>query len=440
MNDTHLDADGLNRLLVGGYPAKQVEHWLFHLLFCEDCRRFLLRAHPEEGPLFLEQIFGASENWINPRGYLAQDDRLRSEVLDSPILIDELAQQSEPRRLLLVKNLARFQSVPVAVACLTEAKRLWQHEPREALSWISLSLSVLDSLPPGRYPSELVFDFQARAWAYRANALRNLSAFDEANQAFDMAWQLFWRGTRVPSEWAHLAALEASLRRDQRKFGQADSLLEDAIGIYQHLGEYREEARLLVARAFVSFEEGRLEDAVKILQDVLRRAEHRELDREVYAAALHNLAYNLAHLGRGAEARRLFPKVRDLVQSQGNAIQIARLHWLEALIYRAEGDFDRAEASFRKVHRKFVDLGIAYDAALVSLDLAVLYLETGRLQEVKELAAEMLPIFRSRQIHREAAVAGLVLIEALRQEAATVESIREVAAYIERGRSQARSN
>lgn len=440
MDDTHLDTDGLNRLLAGGYPAEQTRHWLFHLLLCEDCRRFLLKDHPEEGPLFLEQIFGASENWINPRGYLAQDDRLRSEVLESPGLIDELTEQPEQRRLLLVKNLARFQSVPVAVACLTEAKRLWQHQPRQALSWISLSLIVLDSLPRGRYPCELVFDFQARAWAYRANALRNLSALEDANQAFDTAWQLFWRGTRVPSEWAHLAALEASLRRDQRKFGQAHSLLKDAIAIYRHFGEVGEEARLLVARAFVSSEEGRLEDAVEILQDVLQRAEQRELDRDVYAAALHNLAYNLVELGRGTEARALFPEVRDLMESQGNALTLVRLHWLEALICRAEGKAGRAEDLYRKAHRRFIELGIAYDAALVSLELAVLYLETGRTAEVKELAAEMLPIFRSRQIHREAAVAGLVLVEALRQEAATVETIREVAEYLERSRSQVRTD
>ena len=49
----------------------------------------------------------------------------------------------------------------------------------------------------------------------------------------------------------------------------------------------------------------------------------------------------------------------------------------------------------------------AYDAAIVSMDLALLYLRQRRTAELKTLAKEMLPIFRSQDVHREA-VAALV--------------------------------
>ena len=42
------------------------------------------------------------------------------------------------------------------------------------------------------------------------------------------------------------------------------------------------------------------------------------------------------------------------------------------------------------------------DVALASMDLAVVYLRQGRTDEIKRLAVEMLTIFRSLHIHREA--------------------------------------
>jgi hypothetical protein len=46
--------------------------------------------------------------------------------------------------------------------------------------------------------------------------------------------------------------------------------------------------------------------------------------------------------------------------------------------------------------------GIPYDTALVSLELASLYAARGRTGDLKRLASEMLPVFTSLQIHREA--------------------------------------
>src|SRR5689334_21553830 len=69
------------------------------------------------------------------------------------------------------------------------------------------------------------------------------------------------------------------------------------------------------------------------------------------------------------------------------------------------GRIDQAEASFQEVRKEFQDLGKVYDAALVSLDLAALSAQQGRTAELKWLAAEMVPIFESREIHREGLVA-----------------------------------
>lgn len=440
MTDQHLDDRALNELLAGAIAGRRGEERLFHLLVCEECRRSLLESHPEEGPLFFEQMFGDTPGWIHPKGTLVRDPGLQREMLAAPRLLNELVGHPPARRLLLAKNVARYQTLPVASACLGEARRLWQHDPQESLEWTGLALTLLETVAEGRYPRALVASFRARAWAYRANALRNQSALDEADKAFAEAWSWFWQGTGVPTEWARFAALEASLRRDQRRFREAHSLLKDAIGIYQEEGDRREESRLLVARAFVLGEEGRQEQAVKVLEDALERFTREELGEFIYMAALHNLATCLVELGRPAEARPLMPEIRGITEMRGDRLQRLRLDWLEALACHGAGDPDEALKLFLQVQEGFVEMGIAYEAALVSLQLAILYLETGRTAEVRELALQMLPIFRSRQIHREAAATGLVLIEALRRDAATVDLVQEVEAYLKRSRGVDRAS
>lgn len=432
MDCEHLGRNAFDRLLAGGFAEREMESHLFHLLVCEKCRGSLVTEHPEEGPLFLEQVFGDSQSWIHPRSILTRNPSLQREVLAAPRLMEELLSAPQAKRLLLARNLARFQTLPLAVACLGESKQLFRDDPREALHWADVALAVLSSLPGPSYEDSLIADFEARAWSYRANSLRNLSRLDEASEAFETAWRRFWEGSIVPVEWARIAALEASLRREQRRFQEGRSLLLDAIGIYREMGERREEARLRVAKAQLVREEGEAEQAAEILSEVVEEFSSEELGDFLRFAVLQSLTVGFAELGRAAEARAHFPEVKALAERLGERLTLIRITWLEGTICHAEGDHLGAEIRYRQARHSFIEQGLAHDAATVSLDLAVLYLETGRTSEVKALAAEMLPIFRSRQIHRDAAITGLVLIEALRQETATVERVQELVAYMRR--------
>ncbi|HET9225100.1 MAG TPA: hypothetical protein VFR31_00415, partial [Thermoanaerobaculia bacterium] len=70
----------------------------------------------------------------------------------------------------------------------------------------------------------------------------------------------------------------------------------------------------------------------------------------------------------------------------------------------------------------------------VSLELASLYAEQGRTEDLKRLAKEMLPIFSSLQIHREALAALAFLRQAIETEKASLEMVTSVAAYLRRAR------
>ena len=77
--------------------------------------------------------------------------------------------------------------------------------------------------------------------------------------------------------------------------------------------------------------------------------------------------------------------------------------WMEGSIALELGRIETAEAAFREVQRAFLEQRMGYDAALVSLDLAMLYVQEGRTGELKRLAEELVPVFEAWDIHREGA-------------------------------------
>jgi hypothetical protein len=87
------------------------------------------------------------------------------------------------------------------------------------------------------------------------------------------------------------------------------------------------------------------------------------------------------------------------------------------------------------VRAGFIAEGIGYDAALVSLDLALLYLRQNRTAAVKDLAEEMREIFTAGDVHREATAALVLFQEAARRETLTAELIEEMAVCLKRARS-----
>lgn len=82
----------------------------------------------------------------------------------------------------------------------------------------------------------------------------------------------------------------------------------------------------------------------------------------------------------------------------------------------------------------FLAEGIPYDTALVALELALLYAEQGRSAELKRLAAELVPVFASGQIHREALAALAFFRQAVEAERAEVEVAARVEEYLRKAR------
>ncbi len=78
--------------------------------------------------------------------------------------------------------------------------------------------------------------------------------------------------------------------------------------------------------------------------------------------------------------------------------------------------------------------GNGYDAAMVTMELVLLYLRQDRTADVKRAAEEMVPIFHAQDVHREALAALVLFQDAARREELTVRKVHEIAAYLREAR------
>ena len=134
------------------------------------------------------------------------------------------------------------------------------------------------------------------------------------------------------------------------------------------------------------------------------------------------------------EAQRMLIKARPLYQQFPHPWSQNPRKWVEGKIARGLGQRAQAEKLFLAARDGFLLASAAYDTALVSLDLASLYAEQGRMADLKQVAGEMLPIFSSRQIHREALAALAYWRQAVEAERAGLELVAGVASFLKRAR------
>ena len=150
--------------------------------------------------------------------------------------------------------------------------------------------------------------------------------------------------------------------------------------------------------------------------------------------ARHNLVWYLNESGQASEAAEALARTLRIYLDLGDPMHLVRLRWLEGRIARNLGQFEKAEAALLDARDAFIAQGIGFDAARVALDLAAVYLRQRRTAEVKRLAAEMVPIFESRDVHQEALAALLVFREAAEAERVTASLVERLTTFLTRAR------
>jgi tetratricopeptide (TPR) repeat protein len=412
---------------------------LQHLAGCASCRE-RLGAWPPTGDLapvvpirpegaaeydgIFDRCWGVAVEWLRT---------LERERSDAPALLAELMERSGEQRELVLRNRRCFRTWGLFELLIERSLKASLEDPAlgEELGLLALRLS--DLLAAEHYHAESLEDSRARAWAHVGNARRIRSDLQGADEAFRQAWEHFERGSEDLFERAILLDLDASLRRAQRRFDDAFRFLRKAVSLFLELGERHRAGRSLVNLSTVFQYSGEPERGIPPLHQALELIDPVQEPRLILLVR-HNLVHCLALSGRFLEAQRASREARPLYQSFPDARLQNRRLWVEGKIARGLSQLGRAESLFLAARDGFLAEGIPYETALVSLELALLYAEQRRTAELKRLAAEMVPIFASRQIHREALAALAVFQQAVAAERADVEVVAGVADYLQKAR------
>lgn len=310
----------------------------------------------------------------------------------------------------------------------------WQ-DPEQMVLLAERAVSAAESVDPNEYGRELVADLRARAFAELANAHRVSDDLESAERMLRRANDWSARGTQDPLLLARLMRLTAALRSAQRRFDEALSLLDACYTIYERHGDRSNAGRILISKGLYIGYDNDPEAAIHFLEAGLSMI-NPSTDPKMVLSVVHNLALFLSECGRFEEARRILRRTRKAYTAEGDRLALIKLRWLEGRIAAGLGDLVTAEKSYIEVQRELEQAGLPYHVALVSMDLADIWLQSGRTSEVRELVEGIVSIFRVRRIAREALAALLLLREALLVDRASIDLLRAVQGYMKRFESQ----
>jgi tetratricopeptide (TPR) repeat protein len=358
-----------------------------------------------------------------------REEKLAVARREAEASLAELLAAPRGERRQLVRVYAAFRSwALVAVLCEASVQAA-AHRVEQARELADLALFVARRLP-GRKRNRL--RAEAFAWAFVANSYRVATDFDAADRAFAHTWALWRLGASwIPEffpEW-RLLDLEASLRREQHRFADALERLDQALA--KSDTHSLTAGRLLIKRANVLEHLGNPSAALAALEKAAPLIEVAQ-DSHLLLRLRFNTVVILCLLERFEEAERLLPEVQERAIEQARQLDLNRVVWLTAKVHTGQGRAQEAMVVLEQVIREFTALELAYEAALASLDLAMLWLKAGRMTEVQGLALGMGWIFQAQGIAREALAALSLFCEAAQLETATVEMAKQVAVEIER--------
>lgn len=418
-----------------------------HLLSnCAACRRHLSAVGWDQRRLarLLESAAEESQMLEATKGYDYSQAFVAAERAVAAFLSPDRTGVESPAAVLAeLDNLPADEQVqrvseggPFAAPSVIETLIGRSHDARyqdaeEMLHLAYLARVTADACSSGDVGNELrLADLRARAWGQYGNALRVSGKPREAEEALVVAQGHRREGTGDPMLRAWLLEKIAPLAIFQGRFDDAIEKCEEAGEIYRELGAGHLLASTMVQKAIATLYFGDAENAVRILNQAIPLIDNEE-DPHLLLAACHNLILCYIDLGRPDQALKLYSETRELFKEFEDPLILLRATWREGKLLRDLGQLDSAETTLLRARKGYMERKLAYEAALISLDLATVYVKQGLVDKLKRTVLEAVPIFHSLRVGLETLASLLQLQKVADQEQQALELIRRLSARIE---------
>ncbi len=351
---------------------------------------------------------------------------------DTPadVLLAELLEQPTNRQAQYLTGHSRFGTPPFVRLLIDESHAARYRNADQMLHLAGLARLAAEACSPEQAGNALrLSDLQTRAWGQYGNALRLCGKALEAEEAFVTAQALRQMGTGDPTLRAWLVGRITPLYLVRERYEDAIELGEQAAQIYQELGEDHLLASILVQKAVACVYSGQTAVAIRTLNQAIPLINHDE-DPYLLMAACHNLIRCYIDLGRPDQALLLYSEVRDLYHELDDPLILLRTLWQEGVLLRDLGHLRAAETALQRSRQGYLEGNLIYEAALVSLDLASVYVKLGLTDELKETVATTLPVFRALRVEQKTIASLLQLQQVADQEYQALALIGSLTSHI----------
>jgi len=323
----------------------------------------------------------------------------------------------------------RFYTLAVIRLLSKVANGMHERQPQFGLVLADTALNIAEKLPANLQAQSAWY--VGTAWKERANALRYLGRFKEADEALDRAEEAFESDDHVePFDLAIVQYVRATLYCQMERFEEVVALGQSAAETFHLYGDTRRYLSALLVEGLGYYNAGRDRESVEIMERVAALATNAgEID--LLGRALLNAANSYMRLRDFGKATVYYADAISVMDALDLPTELARLHWSLGTLKIEQGDYDEGLVGLERSRIQLQQLGMANDAALVTLDLVAGLLAAEKPERVPELCRAITLTFSSEGMMRNAKKALAYLTEAVTSGDATPEAVRHVRAFLE---------
>lgn len=271
----------------------------------------------------------------------------------------------------------------------------------------------------------LAADLVAEAWAQLASLNRMRGRFTAADFLWQRAHRALQHGTGDRALLIETLGARASLKRYQRRFDEASDLLRAALRFQRELDDPQGEGRLRNALSIVYSYSGKPQKAFDEVLSALELLDPGR-DPELHFRAVHNSVLYLAELGRNTQGLLMACALEAGYELFASQRFLLHGRWVKGRLHARCHERADAIEYLDSVRLGFQKEGLVYEAALATLDLALVYAEEHDLRKVKQLVEEMYPVFVDKAVPGEAAASLVLFADSARRAGATAAQVSKL--------------